>query len=110
MSEVTVTQRTENTPRDYEISVDGEHAGLTAYLDQGDQRIFFHTEIDERFAGQGLASKLISAALTSTRAAGKRIVPICPFVAGYVQKHHDFDDLVDPVTPDALAAVQAAAR
>ncbi|NNH74229.1 N-acetyltransferase [Nocardia uniformis] len=108
MSETTVIQRPDASPQHYEISVDAEHAGLTAYVDNDEQRIFFHTEVDERFAGQGLASKLISAALADTRAAGKRIVPVCPFVAKFVGKHHEFDDLVDPVTPQALAAAQAA--
>ena len=30
-----------------------------------------------------------------------------PYVAKYVKTHHDFDDILDPVTPDALAAVEA---
>ncbi|CDP86816.1 acetyltransferase [Mycolicibacterium farcinogenes] len=94
--------------RHYEITVDGEHAGLAAYTDSGDQRIFYHTEIDDKFGGQGLAGELVSAALTDARAAGKRLVAVCPYVAKYVQKHHDFDDALDPVTPEAVAAAQAA--
>ncbi|WP_029106389.1 GNAT family N-acetyltransferase [Mycobacterium sp. URHD0025] len=94
--------------RHYEITVDGEHAGLAAYADSGDQRIFYHTEIDDAFGGRGLAGELVDAALTDARAAGKRIVAVCPYVAKYVQKHHDFDDILDPVTPEALAVVEAA--
>ncbi|GAA4481483.1 GNAT family N-acetyltransferase [Rhodococcus olei] len=106
-------QSTESTPtvRDagdrYEIVVDGAVAGLTQYLDHGEQRIFFHTEVGERYEGQGLASILVHDALTDTVARGKRIVPICPYVAKYVRRHHDFDDNLDPVTPDAIAAVQS---
>lgn len=44
-------------------------------------------------------------ALADTRTAGLRIVPVCPYVAKYVQTHHEVDDLLDPVTPAALAAV-----
>ncbi|MFF0818009.1 GNAT family N-acetyltransferase [Rhodococcus sp. NPDC003318] len=110
---MTDEQKTDASPtvRDagdrYEIVVGGEVAGFTEYLDRGAQRIFFHTEVDERFAGQGLAGILVHEALTATVAAGLRIVPICPYVAKYVGKHHDFDAQLDPVTPDALAAVQA---
>lgn len=93
--------------RHYELTVEGKHAGLAAYVDSGNQRIFHHTEVDEQFSGQGLAGELVSAALTDTRAAGKRIVAVCPFVVKYVQKHHDFDDVLDPATPDVLAAVEA---
>ncbi|MYW18837.1 N-acetyltransferase, partial [Streptomyces sp. SID2955] len=46
----------------YEILVEGERAGLTAYRDRGEQRVFFHTEIDDAFAGQGLASRLVEEA------------------------------------------------
>ncbi|OBG80665.1 GNAT family acetyltransferase [Mycobacterium sp. E802] len=92
----------------YEITVDGEHAGLAAYVDSGDQRIFHHTEVDDKFGGQGLGGELVSGALTDTRNAGKRVVAVCPFVVKYVQKHHDFDDVLDPATPEVQAAVEAA--
>ncbi|MFF9025974.1 GNAT family N-acetyltransferase [Streptomyces eurythermus] len=86
----------------YEIRVDGQRAGLTAYRDRGEQRVFFHTEIDPAYAGQGLASQLIRAALGDVRSSGGRVVPVCPFVAAYLSKHDDYDDLTDPVTPEVL--------
>ncbi|MDI3409381.1 GNAT family N-acetyltransferase [Streptomyces cavernicola] len=82
----------------YEIVVDGVRAGLTAYRDHGDQRVFYHTEIDDAFAGQGLAGRLVQEALTDVRAAGKRIVPVCPYVAKFLTKHDEFGDIADPVT------------
>jgi len=89
----------------YELTVDGEHAGKLLYVDIGDQRVFHHTEVDDKFSGRGLAGELVSAGLGDTRAAGKRIVAVCPYVAKYVSRHHDFDDVLDPVTPEAKAAV-----
>ncbi|MFF8727019.1 GNAT family N-acetyltransferase [Streptomyces sp. NPDC015171] len=86
----------------YEIRVDGERAGLTAYRDRGDQRVFYHTEIDEEFAGQGLAARLVQEALTDVRNSGKRIVPVCPYVAKFLKRHEEFADLVDTVTPEVL--------
>ncbi|MGW2180460.1 GNAT family N-acetyltransferase [Streptomyces sp. NPDC001732] len=86
----------------YEIRVGGQRAGLTAYRDRGEQRVFFHTEIDHAYAGQGLASQLIRAVLSDVRSSGKRIVPVCPFVAAYLSKHDDYEDLTDPVTPEVL--------
>ena len=91
----------------YTIEVGDEVAGFTEYLDRDAQRIFFHTEIDERFAGQGLAGILVHDALADTVAAGKRIVPICPYVARYLTRHLEHADSVDPVTDDAIAAVEA---
>lgn len=95
MSEPTIT----HANRQYEISVDGVRAGLAAYIDSGAQRIFHHTEISNEFGGRGLGTKLIAAALADTRAAGKRIVPTCSFVAAYVDKHDEYRDLVDPANP-----------
>ncbi|MFE9358243.1 GNAT family N-acetyltransferase [Streptomyces olivaceoviridis] len=86
----------------YEILVDGKRAGLTAYRDRDAQRVFYHTEVDEAFAGQGLASQLVQEALTDVRESGKRIVPVCPYVAKFLTRHEEFADLVDPVTPDVL--------
>ncbi|MFG2881115.1 GNAT family N-acetyltransferase [Streptomyces sp. NPDC048297] len=86
----------------YAILVDGERAGLTAYRDRGDQRVFYHTEVDDAFAGQGLASVLVQEALTDVRAAGKRIVPVCPYVAKFLKKHDEFADITDAATPDVL--------
>ncbi|MFS4093837.1 GNAT family N-acetyltransferase [Streptomyces sp. AF1A] len=86
----------------YEIRVGGERAGLTAYRDRGDQRVFFHTEVDDAYAGQGLAGQLVQYALTDVRALGKRIVPVCPYVAKFLKKHEEFADITDPVTPQIL--------
>jgi len=84
----------------FSIAVEGKSVGLTAFLDHGEQRVFYHTEVDEAYGGRGLATVLIEQALTMTRAQGGRIVAVCPMVAAYVEKHHDFDDILDPVTPD----------
>ncbi|MET7648176.1 GNAT family N-acetyltransferase [Streptomyces sp. NPDC005426] len=91
-----------DTKHRYVILVDDEPAGLTAYRDREDQRVFYHTEIDVAFAGQGLASVLVQQALTDVRASGKRIVPVCPYVAKFLKKHDEFADIVDPVTPEVL--------
>ncbi|MFB7212927.1 GNAT family N-acetyltransferase [Streptomyces sp. NPDC056255] len=86
----------------YEILVDDNRAGLTAYRDRDDRRVFFHTEIDDAYAGQGLAAILVEQALTDVRASGMRIVPVCPYVAKFLKKHEEFADITDPVTPEIL--------
>ncbi|MEU6930775.1 GNAT family N-acetyltransferase [Streptomyces sp. NPDC046385] len=91
----------------YEILVDDQRAGLTAYRDREDRRVFFHTEIDEAYAGQGLASVLVENALNDVRAAGLRIVPVCPYVAKFLKKHEEFADITDPVTPEVLSWLDA---
>ncbi|MFE7464471.1 GNAT family N-acetyltransferase [Streptomyces sp. NPDC057499] len=90
----------------YTIQVDGEPAGFTVYRDRDGQRVFYHTEIDDAFAGRGLASILVTAALDDVRASGMRIVPVCPYVAKYLKKHDEFSDITDPVTAEVLQWLQ----
>ncbi|ADG80210.1 N-acetyltransferase domain-containing protein OS=Tsukamurella paurometabola (strain ATCC 8368 / DSM / CCUG 35730 / CIP 100753 / JCM 10117 / KCTC 9821 /NBRC 16120 / NCIMB 702349 / NCTC 13040) OX=521096 GN=Tpau_3632 PE=4 SV=1 [Tsukamurella paurometabola] len=93
----------------YEITVNGELAGFTVFIDRGEQRIFPHTELDEKFSGRGLSSILVHDALVDTRAAGQRVVAVCPLVAKYVSKHDEVADLVDPVTPEILQFLRSRA-
>ncbi|MEU9343537.1 GNAT family N-acetyltransferase [Streptomyces sp. NPDC048278] len=105
-STITVVERAD-ADRRYVILVDGRRAGLTAYRDLGAQRVFFHTEIDEAFAGQGLGAQLVQQALADVRASGMRIVPVCPYVAKFLKRHTEFADITDPVTPDVLRWLEA---
>jgi uncharacterized protein len=86
----------------YEILVDGKRVGLTAYRDRGQQRVFYHTEVDDAFAGQGLGAQLVGQALADVQQTGKRIVPVCPYVARFLTRHPEFADRTDPVNPEVL--------
>lgn len=80
----------------YELRIDGELVGHINYRDDGERRVILHTKVDDTFAGQGLGTKLIVAALDDIRAKGKRMVALCPMVSAYVIKNRDYDDIVDP--------------
>jgi uncharacterized protein len=90
----------------YTIAVDGHTVGLAAVADRGNQRVFYHTQVDKRFGGRGLATIVVGAALEATRADGKRIVAVCPMVAAFLKKHTEFRDITDPVTPEILRWAQ----
>jgi hypothetical protein len=92
----TVTQESDR----FSIAVDGQAVGFTEYADRDGQRIFPHTEVADEFGGRGLATILVKEALEATRDAGLRIVAVCPLVAAFVKRHHEFDDVVDPVDDD----------
>jgi uncharacterized protein len=88
------------------IAVAGKDVGLTMFEHQGEQRVFFHTEVDEAFGGRGLATIVIGEALAQTKAEGLRIVPVCPTVTAFCKKHPEFADVVDHPTPELLARLQ----
>ena len=79
----------------YEVTVDGRVAGFAAYRETSGVRVFTHTEVDDDYEGQGVGSALARGALDEARAAGRRVVALCPFIAGYISRHPEYADLVD---------------
>ncbi|MCL2543581.1 MAG: N-acetyltransferase [Nocardioidaceae bacterium] len=81
----------------YEIRDDDAVAGFAEYRLPDDVHVdFVHTEVDDAYEGQGLASGLVAFALADVREQGKRIVPHCPYVARWIKKHAgEYDDIVD---------------
>lgn len=78
----------------FEIHVGDKLAGFTEYRPRGDRYAFVHTEIGDEFGGRGLASRLIKDTLDEMRARGIAVLPYCPFVKRYIQRHADYQDLV----------------
>lgn len=86
----------DTTAERYLITVDGRDAGYADYIQGDGVRDFHHTVIDPEFRGQGLSKLLIQAALDDTRAAGDKVRPLCSAVAGFIEKHPEYRDLVQP--------------
>jgi predicted GNAT family acetyltransferase len=78
----------------YELSIDGALGGFTAYRTRPGLIAFIHTEIDEHLQGRGLADRLIRFALEDARARDLAVLPFCPFVKGFIERHREFETLV----------------
>jgi uncharacterized protein len=78
----------------YELRLDGHLIGLAAYQRRDDRLAFTHTEVDESCEGQGFGSRLAAAALEDARRQGLEIVPLCSFIAHYVEQHPEYQELV----------------
>lgn len=77
--------------RRYELPV--EHGlAVAAYRQEGNSRVFTHTEVPPQDEGKGIGARIVRAALEDTRKDGFRIVPACSFVVAYVRRHPEFDD------------------
>lgn len=74
----------------------GEEVAFAEYRPVGDALMFTHTEVPEDLEGQGVGSALVRGALDDARARGLRVIPMCPFVAAFIQRHPDYADLVHP--------------
>jgi uncharacterized protein len=95
-----VEVRNNKTEYRYELRMNEELAGYTQYVMDRGRIAFLHTEVYESFEGLGLGSRLARAALEDARTRGLVVVPFCPFIAGFIQRHLDeYDDLVAPEMP-----------
>ncbi|MCP2339818.1 GNAT family N-acetyltransferase [Actinomadura rupiterrae] len=80
----------------FEITVDGALAGFAEYELRGDGKtvVFTHTEVFPEFEGQGVGGTLARGALDDVRAAGREVVPLCPFIRSWIQRHPDYQNLL----------------
>jgi hypothetical protein len=80
----------------YEMDIDGKSAFVTYRLSSGVMTLL-HAEVPPELAGHGVGSALAQGALQLARSQGFKVVPRCPFIASYIQKHTEFHDLLaDP--------------
>jgi predicted GNAT family acetyltransferase len=99
-----------NNPTEYryEVLADGELAGYTQYVLRRGRIAFFHTEVYEPYEGLGLGSRLARAAFDDARARGLLVMPFCPFIASYIERH--LDEYRDLVAPEMLSGDRLRAR
>lgn len=74
----------------------GDERAVAEYHLKNNIIIFTHTEVPEVMEGKGVAGRLIKTALDTSRAEHYEVVPLCPFVAAYIKRHHEYQDLVMP--------------
>ena len=80
----------------FELLLENAVVGWVEYRPAGDSVILSHTEIDEALEGQGLGGRLASWVLATLRERGRTIIPLCPFIAAYIERHPEQADIVDP--------------
>jgi predicted GNAT family acetyltransferase len=70
----------------FEIYSDGELAGFAEFKVENQMISYAHTEIDPRFGGKGLGSKLIKEVLDEALEQTLEVAPYCSFVSAYIKK------------------------
>jgi predicted GNAT family acetyltransferase len=79
----------------YRLWLGDEFAAYGEYEDEPGRRIFTHTVVRPKFEGRGIGSRLAKFAVEDARAQGLRITPVCPFIRSWLERHHDYDSIVD---------------
>lgn len=90
-----MTNKVHDNRAEQEFELDTpEGRAIAAYQREGDRIVFTHTEVPRALEGQGIGSRLVRAALDSARDQGLRVVPQCPFVRAFIERHSEYRDLL----------------
>jgi predicted GNAT family acetyltransferase len=77
----------------YELAVEG-HIAASYYTLADGVITFVHTVVPPELGGKGIGSRLIRSALDQVRSDGLKVIPECPFVKAFIEKHTDYQDLL----------------
>jgi predicted GNAT family acetyltransferase len=78
----------------FEAVIDG-HLSVCEYRMRDHTAMFVHTEVPSALQGRGVAAALVGAALQWARAGGLRVRPMCSYVAAYMRRHPETQDLLN---------------
>lgn len=77
----------------FELSVEG-HLATEHYRLEDNVITIEHTDVPKELGGRRIGSQLVQGALDKVRAAGHKLIPQCPFVKAWIEKHPAYQDLV----------------
>lgn len=83
--------------RRFELPIPGGEGGIAAayYRVENGRVVLTHTEVPQRFSGQGLGSQLAKGVFDAIRANGRKAVLKCPFMGAFAARHPEYSDIVD---------------
>ena len=92
MPELTLTH--DRAAQRFEAAVVGGRC-VADYRLVGKVMHILHTEVPAALQGQGLAAALVQGVLDQARALGWRVRPVCSYVAAYMRRHPETQDLLE---------------
>jgi predicted GNAT family acetyltransferase len=75
---------------------DGALAGVLTYQLTGRIIAYTHTRVEPEYEHLGVGGALARAAMDDARGKSRTVVPICPFLKGWLEEHHDYDAILAP--------------
>jgi hypothetical protein len=84
----------DNTERNrFELDADG-HIAFSNYKRTDGVLTILHTEVPKALEGHGIGSVLIRDVLDTARSQGLKVIALCPFAKGYIERHPEYADLL----------------
>jgi uncharacterized protein len=72
----------------------GAVVGALTYQLTGAIIVFTHTEVTPGFERSQVGAALARTAMDDARARGRTVVPVCPFLSGWLDDHREYDAFV----------------
>lgn len=86
----------------YLAEIDGREVGMAVYQLRAGRHIFVHTEVNADYEGRGLGSALARFALDDVKSQDGTIVPLCPFIFAWIERHPEYRTMVDQELLDRI--------
>ena len=78
----------------FETTLEG-HTAYTSYdLEDPSRIVFTHTIVPDELSGRGIAGEIVKHALGHAREKKLTVVPQCSYVAAYIRRHKEYQDLL----------------
>jgi predicted GNAT family acetyltransferase len=87
--------------RRWEVKRGDEVIAFADYRTDAETITFTHTVVDPEYEGRGIGSRLAARILDDAVERGLRIVPRCPFIRTYIERHDKYADSVDMPPPES---------
>lgn len=78
----------------YEFHIDGYIPRIEYILSKNGEIHLTHTEVPVGLEGKGIGSQLVEKTLADIKERGLQVVPLCPFVVAYIQRHPEWKQIV----------------
>lgn len=82
------------TSKQFELHLEDGSIALIEYVVDGDKMYLTHTEVPKSHEGKGIGQDLVKQTLSHLRKRGFQLVPLCSFVAWYVNNHDEWHSIL----------------
>jgi predicted GNAT family acetyltransferase len=91
---IEITREEGETKGRYVAVVDGHEAEMTFSKAGATTLIIDHTGVPDALRGRGVGRALVMRAVEDARAAGGKLVPLCPFAKAQIARHPEWQDVL----------------
>lgn len=95
MADIIITREENETGGRYVAIVDGYEAEMTFSKAGASRIIIDHTGVPKELAGKGVGVALVERGVLDARAAGIKIIPLCPYAKAQIEKHPEWQDILN---------------